>query len=218
MSSGVCSGSRCIVSVGSLLGQHCLTFYPQCVCEPLRALWLGVTLPPIGSRCRRCGNRGVERAGRRGRSITRCDPLQSGMFSMDIQPNMSMHVCACVAETGGEEMCSQSDTGLTNRQVDRIVDTHKHLFFNAQSFFVNCVLLHSCKQPVHTPSAKARSSWFESRCSAHLLLAPERSNIWQHSEPSSPALGLRTELASSTVAYCKGKLSAGPFKVPNHKH
>lgn len=45
-----------------------------------------------------------------------------------------------------------------------------------------------------------------------------RSNIWQHSEPSSPALGLRTEPASSTVANCKGKLSAGPFKVPNHKH
>lgn len=94
-----------------------------------------MTLPPIGSRCRRCGNRGVEREGRQGRSITRCDPLQSGMFSTDFQANMSMHVCACVAETG-DEMCSQSDTGQTNRQVDRIVDTQKHLYFSMQSLFL----------------------------------------------------------------------------------
>lgn len=76
MSSGVCSGSRCDVSVGSLLGQHCLMLYPSSVCELLRALWLGVTLLPIGSRCLRCGNRGE---GRLGRSITRCDPRLSGM-------------------------------------------------------------------------------------------------------------------------------------------
>lgn len=39
-----------------------------------------------------------EREGRWGVSITRCDPLQSGMFSMD-SDNMSLHLCACVAET-----------------------------------------------------------------------------------------------------------------------
>lgn len=197
MSSGVCSGSRCIVSVGSLLGQHCLTFYPQCVCEPLRALWLGVTLPPIGSRCRRCGNWGVGLEGRQGRSITRCDPLQSGMFSMDIQTNMTVHVCVyvCVLQKG------RGGLNLTfDRQTDRQTEMQTHKTTLILFFFVNCVLIHSCKQPMHTPSAKARSSWFESRCSAHLLLAPVRSNIWQHSEPSGPALGLRTELASSTVA------------------
>lgn len=31
-------------------------------------------------------------------------------------------------------------------------------------------------------------------------------------------LGLRTQLSCSTVAYCRGKLSAAPFKVPNRKH
>lgn len=136
MSSGFCSGSRCIVSVGSLLGQHCLTFYPQCVCEPLRALWLGVTLLPIGSRCLRCGNWGVEREGSWGRSITRCDPLQSGMFSMDIQTNMSTHVCAHVCGEN-RRMCFRSDTGQTHRQTKCICG---HTKCTRAIIFVNSIL------------------------------------------------------------------------------
>lgn len=151
MSTGVCSGSRCIVSVGSVLGQHCLTFYPECVCEPLRALWLGVTLPPIGSRCRRCGNRGVEREGRQGRSITRCDPLQSGMFSMDIQTNMSMHVCACAGETGGWNVFSiwhwtDKQTGRQN-----CGHTYKHSYFNTQLFVVFFLLTAYFFTPASSP-------------------------------------------------------------------
>lgn len=36
------------------------------------------------------------RGARQGVSITRCDPLQSGMFSMDALANTTGRVCVCV--------------------------------------------------------------------------------------------------------------------------
>lgn len=190
MSSGVCSGSRCVVSVGSLLGQHCLTLYPSSVCELLRALWLGVTLLPIGSRCLRCGNRGAEGEGRLGRSITRCDPRLSGMA---FQTRVNV------------ERVSAAFLVVTNATVDMMLHKANH---------------HSleCERRMHSPCSEAPSSCIESHCSAHLLLAPPRSDIWQHSECSSGALRLRTEPASSTVACYKGNCQQEHLKVPNRKH
>lgn len=71
---------------------------------------------------------------------------------MDIQTNISTHACACVEETGG--CSSQFDTGQINKQVDRVVDIHKHLdtFLNANFFFVTaCFSAHAsslCTYPL----------------------------------------------------------------------
>lgn len=53
-------------------------------------------MPPVWELGSSERGREREKEGRQGVSITRCDPLQSGMFSMD-SDNTSLHLCACVA-------------------------------------------------------------------------------------------------------------------------
>lgn len=76
-------------------------------------------MPPVWEPGSRAG-----RGARQGVSITRCDPLQSGMFSMDAQANTSSRVCVYVRamQKQSSEICSQSDAGQTNRQVVRTVE------------------------------------------------------------------------------------------------
>lgn len=119
---------------------------------------------------------GRELEGRQGGSITRCDPLQSG----DVLPGYSGMY---------EYACKKVSKCILDLILDKHTDRH-NCGHTSSSCAVECTPPSSCKYPMNASFAKAWSSWFESHSSAHLLLAPQKFNIWQHSKSSSSALGL----------------------------
>lgn len=141
-------------------------------------------MPPVWEPGSRAG-----RGARQGVSITRCDPLQSGMFSMDAQANTSGRVCVYVRamQKQSSEICSQSDAGQTGSE--NCGKTINCLFLVPA--FGSPGIFSSEWSGGPRPQQPRRDVSGSSCVVQHIgcLLAPARLNIWQHSEPSSRVLG-----------------------------
>ena len=163
-------------------------------------------MPPVWELGSREGAAGVcvcVCGGKGGGVITRCDPLQSGMFSMD-SDNMCLHLCACVAETEGWNI--HSAWHPTDRQTGREI-TDSTLFHAAPAS-----ICHAHPLPRHGVHGS-------SRLVQHICCWQRRASTYGSTlRFQAKRWGSDQELACSRVAYYKGKLSAGPFKVPNRKH